>query len=89
MVETECRMDKAEGAPREKKGPKGAIVVNGDLCKECRLCIAHCRKGCIKEGKDYNVKGYRSVRYEENGTCNGCALCALICPEIAIEFYRE
>jgi NAD-dependent dihydropyrimidine dehydrogenase PreA subunit len=21
--------------------------------------------------------------------CNGCALCALVCPEVAIEVYRE
>ena len=68
---------------------KGMIVIRGELCKECHLCLEHCNKKCIKEGGEYNVRGYRAVHYEENGTCNGCALCAVICPEVAIEVYRD
>jgi Pyruvate/2-oxoacid:ferredoxin oxidoreductase delta subunit len=29
------------------------------------------------------------VKFKEGGDCRGCALCAVMCPEIAIEVYRE
>ena len=68
---------------------KGKIVIDQGMCKECHLCIAFCTRGCIVAGKDYNPKGYRAVLDSENGECNGCAQCAVICPETAIEVYRE
>jgi 2-oxoglutarate ferredoxin oxidoreductase subunit delta len=68
---------------------KGKIVVNRDLCKECLLCIEFCRKGCIEAGREYNSRGYRPVTAIEEKECNGCALCALMCPEVAIEVYRD
>jgi 2-oxoglutarate ferredoxin oxidoreductase subunit delta len=42
-----------------------------------------------------NKKGYYPVRYVEKDIeiekhrCNGCTLCAIVCPDIAIEVYRE
>jgi 2-oxoglutarate ferredoxin oxidoreductase subunit delta len=68
---------------------KGRIIINRDLCKECHLCIYACKKGHISPTKDYNSKGYRPVSFSEDGGCTGCALCAIICPEIAIEVYRD
>jgi 2-oxoglutarate ferredoxin oxidoreductase subunit delta len=68
---------------------KGAIVIDGALCKECHLCIEFCNRKCIEPGSEYNDRGFRPVRDNGNGQCNGCTLCAIICPEIAIEVYRE
>jgi len=42
-----------------------------------------------------NQKGYYPAIYSEEGigiekhVCKGCALCAIVCPDIAIEVYRE
>ena len=70
---------------------KGTIIIDRELCKECHLCIAACKKGDILPGKDYNTKGYRPVcrKADEESECTGCALCAITCPEVAIEVYRE
>ena len=68
---------------------KGQIKIDFERCKECQLCIYACKKGHISPAKDYNSKGYRPVSFQEDGDCTGCALCAITCPEIAIEVYRE
>jgi 2-oxoglutarate ferredoxin oxidoreductase subunit delta len=43
---------------------------------------------------DLNVKGYHPAQYTESERskkrkCSGCALCAIICPDVAIEVYRD
>jgi len=68
---------------------KGYIEINRELCKDCRLCIQACKKGLITTSNEFNLKGYHPVKCESSGECTGCTLCAVICPEIAIEVYRE
>ena len=68
---------------------KGYIKINGELCKDCGLCIHVCPKTLIESSKDYNVKGYHPACFSDRGECTGCTLCALICPEVAIEVYRD
>jgi 2-oxoglutarate ferredoxin oxidoreductase subunit delta len=68
---------------------KGTITVSGELCKECGLCIEFCAKNCIAAGTDYNARGYRPVLLADGERCTGCAVCAIMCPEVAIEVYRE
>ncbi len=68
---------------------KGCIKINKELCKECHLCVSVCKNGQIVASKEYNTMGYRPVVFKETGECTGCALCAIICPEVAIEVYRE
>jgi 2-oxoglutarate ferredoxin oxidoreductase subunit delta len=37
----------------------------------------------------FSAKGYRpSMQVDPEGKCNGCALCARICPDTAITVYR-
>jgi 2-oxoglutarate ferredoxin oxidoreductase subunit delta len=43
--------------------------------------------------KNLNKKGYAPARFEETlkegeKGCTGCAQCATVCPEVAIEVYR-
>jgi 2-oxoglutarate ferredoxin oxidoreductase subunit delta len=35
-----------------------------------------------------NPSGYLPAVFNDNGECTGCAICALVCPEVAIEVYR-
>ena len=68
---------------------KGHIIISKDLCKECHLCIHFCPKDHIVPTKEYNIQGYRPVTVHEGTECTGCGICATMCPDIAIEVYRE
>jgi len=68
---------------------KGKINIDETLCKECHLCIDACKKGNIVPSDKLNTDGFHPVIFQDDGDCTGCALCALMCPEVAIEVYRE
>jgi len=36
-----------------------------------------------------NAKGYVVAEFKNDKNCTGCATCALVCPEAAIEVYRD
>jgi 2-oxoglutarate ferredoxin oxidoreductase subunit delta len=37
-----------------------------------------------------NAKGYRPAQLvDPDGQCTGCALCAVVCPDVCITVYRE
>jgi 2-oxoglutarate ferredoxin oxidoreductase subunit delta len=65
------------------------IVIDSECCKGCGLCISACRLGIIKKSNlQFNRLGYSTVEVIEPQKCNGCAACALVCPDVAIEVYR-
>jgi 2-oxoglutarate ferredoxin oxidoreductase subunit delta len=68
---------------------KGYIEIDAELCKECLLCTEVCTKSLIKKSDKLNLKGFYQVIFEDREKqCTGCTLCAIICPEAAIEVYR-
>ena len=64
------------------------IIINRDKCKGCLLCISVCPRHLIVAGKDLNVRGAKSVKFDSSGECIGCAMCAVICPDCCIEVYK-
>jgi 2-oxoglutarate ferredoxin oxidoreductase subunit delta len=43
----------------------------------------------LKIGSAFNKSGYYTVEYcGEEGACTGCALCAEMCPDVAIEVWK-
>ena len=73
------------------------IEITTEACKSCSYCVISCPKKCLEIGEKVNSKGYgekvnskgylyaTSARPED---CIGCAMCAQICPESAIEVWR-
>jgi 2-oxoglutarate ferredoxin oxidoreductase subunit delta len=67
----------------------GKVIINIEHCKGCELCTTACVKKLLKIGKEFNKNGYYAVEYcGEEGACTGCALCAEMCPDIAIEVWK-
>jgi len=57
------------------------------------MCIEVCPSNRIEMDNTLNKKGYYPARFKENPKegekdCTGCAQCATVCPEVAIEVYR-
>jgi 2-oxoglutarate ferredoxin oxidoreductase subunit delta len=79
----------------KKKKKKGKISLDSEACKACYLCISVCPQKLISISEELNQKGYYPAQFTERKTvendrkCTGCATCALVCPDIAIEVYRE
>lgn len=67
---------------------KGKIIITADRCKGCLLCIEGCPKGEIEPGVKINKYGYNVVDFKNKGLCNACTLCAIVCPDAAIEVYE-
>ena len=68
---------------------KGYIEINQELCKGCRICMAFCPKGSISVSEKLNPAGYLPAQFNDEGECTGCATCALVCPDVVIEVYRD
>ena len=67
---------------------KGYIEIDRELCKGCQLCISFCPRDVIAQSNKLNSSGYLPAQFKEDSECTGCAACALVCPEVAIEVYR-
>ena len=68
---------------------KGFIRIDQERCKGCLLCVEHCPKKEIFLSTKLNAKGYFVSDFLEENGCTGCATCALMCPDVAIEVYRS
>jgi len=52
-------------------------------------CIEFCPKKSLVLAKGSNAKGYAFVEFTDDGKCTSCAICALMCPEAAIEVQKD
>jgi len=78
-----------------KKTKKGKITIDRELCKGCYLCASVCPNQLITVSNKLNQKGYYPAEYmetdmeKEDRKCTACTTCAITCPDVAIEVYRE
>jgi 2-oxoglutarate ferredoxin oxidoreductase subunit delta len=61
------------------------LIIDGEWCKGCMLCVSVCKLHGIRASKKLNEKGYFPAEKDEAVACNGCGLCVLVCADIAIE----
>lgn len=67
------------------------IVIDEQLCKGCGLCVIACPHDLIEMSKDINKLGFLPavISAEALQRCTACTFCAQVCPDVAIEVYRE
>ena len=65
------------------------IEVNTERCKGCERCNDACPQQIIGMSDQLNAKGYKYAVVADGPRCIGCRICAIICPDVAIEVYVE
>ena len=66
----------------------GKITINEERCKGCELCVYFCPKHVIYMAEKFNSKGHHPSEFRDTGECNACTVCAVMCPDVAIEVYK-
>ncbi len=57
-----------------------------ERCKGCGLCVNACPKNIVTLQKEKrNEKGYFTAVCTDQSACIACAMCAMMCPDCAIE----
>ena len=65
---------------------KAKVTVQEKLCKGCGLCVHSCPKHVLKLSEHrLNANGYSVAEVASPENCIGCAFCAIMCPDCAIE----
>ncbi len=72
-----------------KSRVRGKIKIDTERCKGCGLCVEACPKNVIAISKHSNKNGYFPAEVVNIIDCFGCAFCAIICPDVAIEVFRD
>lgn len=69
---------------------QGTVTFDHDVCKGCGLCVAACGVHILElDETAINNKGYHPVRLTDAEKCNGCANCAVMCPDQGIVVTKE
>jgi 2-oxoglutarate ferredoxin oxidoreductase subunit delta len=59
-------------------------LIDKEHCKGCGLCVAACPKKVLEIDKNVNTKGYFPAYQSRPADCIFCAICATVCPDVAI-----
>ena len=74
--------EKVATAPKKIK--KFSVSICQDYCKGCDICVDFCPTKVFNRSEQINPRGYYQPEIKEENKCNGCRLCELLCPELAI-----
>jgi 2-oxoglutarate ferredoxin oxidoreductase subunit delta len=58
---------------------KKEIIIDRELCKGCRICVAFCPEKVLELDDEEKVIVVSPEK------CNACRLCEFRCPDVAIE----
>lgn len=65
------------------------VIIQTESCKSCLYCVKFCPKHVLDVGTDMNAKGYPYIVVKHAEQCISCGICGIVCPEAAIEVYKE
>jgi len=68
----------------ESRGVTKGIIIDGNVCKGCHICIDQCPKDVLEVSQSRSTKGYLMPVASRIEDCIGCMLCEIICPDLAI-----
>lgn len=57
------------------------LLIHGNRCKACGVCIHFCPKKALSLGDEFNEMGYNFVRSDDE-LCVKCGTCRTICPDV-------
>lgn len=67
---------------------EGKIIIDGDRCKGCGLCIDVCPKKNLQLSDEEDLRGIRVACCRDSEACNACKFCYEVCPDVAITVYK-
>jgi 2-oxoglutarate ferredoxin oxidoreductase subunit delta len=67
----------------EALGKKQKIIIDREMCKGCRICVAFCPEKVLELDDEEKVIVVSPEK------CNACRLCEFRCPDMAIELCEE
>ena len=65
------------------------FVVDAERCKSCSFCVISCPKKLFSLSETVNSHGYHVAKIDKPEDCVLCLSCSIMCPEAAIEIYKE
>lgn len=65
------------------------VTINAEGCKACLLCIEFCPRESLAAAETMNRRGVHPVAQVAPERCTGCRICALMCPDVCIEVYKD
>ena len=65
------------------------ITIDESRCKGCGLCTIACSRKLVSLRDAPNSMGYTVAFFSNPEACTGCALCAEMCPDVAIAVFKE
>lgn len=61
-----------------------AVHVDPDVCDGCAICLFFCKPNVFLLATTLSRRGVYPASVHRPEDCNGCTLCELACPQLAI-----